>query len=124
MIARSQTGQESEAIIGIDLGGSSVRVGVVTRHGVVRVTRRSLPEDCSPENIADFIAGLVGHLAAPPALQTPPICAIAVAIPGPMDRESGHSIVSPNLGWRDAPFGSLLRKRIPLDVPMFFDHDV
>lgn len=121
---QSQAGQGGEAIIGIDLGGSSVRVGIVTRHGVVNVTWQPLPEDRSPENIADFIVELVGHLAASLVLRTPPICAVAVAIPGPMDRDSGYSVVSPNLGWRDVPFGRLLRERISLDVPMFFDHDV
>ncbi|MBA3643282.1 MAG: ROK family protein [Chloroflexia bacterium] len=99
------------SVLAVDLGGTNLRVAVVSADGVVS-HRRSLPTEAAagPEAVADRIATLLeetataaGMLADVPA---------GVAVPGPVEPHQGVVYFMPNLpGWRNFALGAALRRR-------------
>jgi len=97
--------------VGIDLGGTSIKGGVVSGDGKVLLTR-SIPTQAERgvthvlERIADFIQDLINES----GLNAKKIDGAGIVIPGMID--SGHGIVtySNNLAWRNVPVAEILKK--------------
>ncbi len=96
-------------VIAVDLGGTQIRVALVTADGALS-HRRSIPtgsEDGSALVIQRMIA-LIDSVAGEANIGsgTP----IGVASPGPLDPRTGEVLFTPNLlGWLNVPLGDLLR---------------
>jgi glucokinase len=81
--------------IGIDVGGSAVKLGAATSEGEV-LEERSLPVD--PAAGAPAILGAAGEaVRALPGGGEP--AALGVGLPGLLDRTAGRVLTSPNLPW-------------------------
>src|SRR5690606_9838612 len=107
-----RTGAASlEARIGVDIGGSGVRAGLVEDGRVVRSVCEALPER-SVEGVVATVARAVDRL----GVQGP----VGVGVPGFVHRQAG--IASPNFpAWRDVPFGDVLAQRLGRSV--FVEND-
>jgi glucokinase len=111
--------------LGIDLGGTSIKVGVLeTAAGVgdqpALVDHRTAATDAGegPAAVLDRIAELV--LAAVSAAG--PIASVGLGAPGPLDLERGRSVSMPNLpGWQDVPIVAELEARIERPVRLLND---
>lgn len=109
----------SDAVIGIDLGGTDLRAALVGPDGAVRAHVRTRTDARGgPGSVIDQMAALVADLgpAAGHARR------IGVGSPGPLDAEAGIVTGPPTLhGWRDVPVRSLLEDR--LKRPVMLDND-
>ena len=113
-------------IIGVDLGGTNIVVGAVAEDGSRQTAVRSEPTqseqgaDAVVDRIARMILQTVGE-AARDGVPREAFIGVGIGSPGPLDRERGVVIVTPNLGWRDFP----LRDRVSAAVglPATLDND-
>lgn len=108
--------------LGIDLGGTNIKVGLVTEEGrVVRTVSaptnlpRSAEEVCGDMvRLCREVLDAAGETAA----------AVGVGCPGTVDDESGRVVYSNNLGWVDFPLRDYLAARLSLPVTIGNDANV
>jgi len=108
--------------LGIDLGGTSVKVGVVNRAGEI-LSRGTRPTEVEkgPEGVAENIALAVEDALRAAGLEPSALDGIGVGTPGICDTERGVVVSSGNLHWRDVPLADLLQRR--LGVPVRLEND-
>lgn len=114
-------------IIGVDLGGTNIVVGAMSADGAHEYamheipTRASLGADAVVERIAQLIERVAAETMAATGATRDAFLGVGIGSPGPLDRERGLVIVTPNLGWRDFP----LRDRVSdaVGLPATLDND-
>ncbi len=97
--------------IGIDLGGTELRAGIVDPSGKV-LARRQVPTDAhgGPDAVIGQMLGLIGALDGAGG-----VSGLGIASPGPLDPIAGICIAPPTLhGWRDVPLAAILAQRTGL----------
>jgi len=112
-------------IIGVDIGGTNLVVGAVREDGeevrglVSEPTGAPEGPDVVIERIVTMARGVIEH--ARRADPNARILGVGVGSPGPLNRETGVVIFTPNLRWRDMP----VRDRIgqALGLPASLDND-
>jgi glucokinase len=102
----------------VDVGGSSMRRGVVDIDPLVPPVVRELGSEPSATGHDDAVAQVLALAEA----ASHEVAAVGVVLPGLVDESVGVGAWSENLGWRDVAFGDLLRSR--LGVPVAIGHDV
>lgn len=106
------------ALIGVDLGGTSIRAAVATgpgTHGVPVI--RSTPAHQGPDAVLDAVAD-----AAREAAGGMPLAGLAVGIPGPLDPATGCVYDTPHLsGWHNVEAGKLLGERLGCPIAVHND---
>jgi glucokinase len=101
--------------IGVDVGGTKILAGVVTREGeVVRRHERATPQD-SQETVVRELEAAVSEL------MTPEVAAIGFGIPSPIDQRRGVVVQCVNLPLTDFPLRDHMSKRFSL--PVGLDND-
>src|SRR5258708_2813875 len=111
-------------IIGVDIGGTKVAVGLVDSSGkIVTQERRPMVATSGPEPalqaVTAAIASLAGESLAPPGVG---IHGIGICAPGPLDPHTGVVINPPNLPcWRNFPLASRVAELY--HVPVKVDND-
>jgi len=108
--------------LGIDLGGTAIKAGVVSRAGEIlsRASRATEPET-GPEGVADRIAITAREALQACGLTLGDVDGVGVGTPGICDAARGVVVSSGNLGWREVPLAALLRHR--LGVPVRLEND-
>jgi len=109
-------------VVGIDLGGTKIEVGLIAPDNRVVARKRFPTEDRrGPASVVERIAACIDELQA----QLPGgerVAAVGVCTPGPVDHLNGVLIDPPNVpGLQHTPLAALLSAR--LDVPVRIDHD-
>ena len=108
--------------IGLDVGGTTFKAGVVTEDGRI-VHKDAMPtgiERPYQEIIADM-AALCKKVAADAGIEMSEIRSIGVGVPGLFDNKTGMIPFCTNLGWHDIPFVAEIKKH--LDTPVYGDND-
>ncbi|MBI4573107.1 MAG: ROK family protein [candidate division NC10 bacterium] len=113
------------AIIGVDLGGTTLAGGLVGAAGVVQHSR-TVPTDRRGrgEGILDNLLELIVGLAEPARTLHLPILGVGVGVPGVVEVETGtigEDIQNPP-EFRGMPLGRILREKTGL--PVVVDNDV
>ncbi len=108
--------------LGVDLGGTGIKVGLVTEKGEIlaKGSTPTLRERPYQEIIAD-IANLCKRVVADAGKSIENVAAIGVGIPGICDPHTGVIPFCTNLGWHEVPFVEELQKHI--DKPVIMDND-
>ncbi|MFC4943454.1 ROK family glucokinase [Pseudonocardia sp. GCM10023141] len=101
--------------VGVDVGGTSVRAGVVDKEGVVIDTART-PTPRSDAALEAAVARVVRELAGRHA-----IGAVGLALAGFITPDRRGVRFAPHLSWRDAPVADRIAERIGL--PVVLEHD-
>lgn len=101
--------------VGVDVGGTSVRAGVVDADGAVRDTART-PTPRGEGALEAAVAGVVGELGA-----RHPIGAVGLALAGFVTPDRRTVRFAPHLSWRDAPVADRITERVGL--PVVVEHD-
>jgi glucokinase len=108
----------TEALIGVDLGGTSIRAAVATgavTHG--EPVHRDTPSREGPAAVLDAVAECARQAAA-----GVPIRGLAIGIPGPLDPSAGIVHNTPNMtGWNEIPAAAMLSERV--GCPVVICHD-
>lgn len=76
--------------IGVDLGGTNVRVGLVENGRIVRLLSEPCKSDCSEDEVVEHIASLIG------TLMSSGVSCIGIGVPSVVDAERGivYNVVS------------------------------
>ncbi|PWH07460.1 ROK family protein [Brachybacterium endophyticum] len=105
--------------IGVDVGGTRTKFGVVTADGGLAIPF-SLPTPHDPAELATMVAEQTGRLRAQASLGAD--VPVGVAVPGIVDEEGEVVELAVNLGWEQLELGTLLRRE--LSGPFALGHDV
>jgi glucokinase len=112
-------------VIGVDVGGTSVKLGIVNALGNV-VSRSSFATEeftGTPEALITAIANAVLVLLQGAKLSAKDVAGIGVGLPGLIDVENGVVRILPNIpGWLDVPFKKILERK--LNIPVQIENDV
>ncbi|HKK27040.1 MAG TPA: ROK family protein [Gemmatimonadota bacterium] len=109
-------------IVGVDLGGTSINVGVVPFEGGTVLGMRSLPTEArrGAKSVVDRMIGMIRDAMKDAAREASigegAYLGIGLGSPGPLDRASGTVIETPNLGWRNFPLRDLVANEIGLEA--------
>lgn len=111
-------------IVGVDLGGTSINVGVVPFHGGTVLGMRSLPTE--PERgakaVVDRMCGMIREAVRDARREggfaADAVVGVGVGSPGPLDRETGTVLDTPNLGWRNFPLRDLVANEVGLEAEL------
>ncbi len=107
-----------ERVLAIDMGGTKTAVGVVAADGGILSRNAARTPLGEPRKaLASILELSRGVLAS-----AGPAEAVGLALPGIVDRGSGVLLRSPSSGWRDVPFGVMVRDA--LGLPVFAENDV
>lgn len=113
---------EGRYIIGVDLGGTSINAGVVPLEGGQVLGMRSLPTESQRgakfvvDRMVQMIRDTMKDARREGRIGDDGIIGIGLGSPGPLDRETGTVLETPNLGWRNFPLRDLVASRIGLDA--------
>jgi len=104
------------ATIGLDIGGTKIRGGVIDGDGGILLKRRRDTPAQDPAAIAEEAASLIRELSIEHEID-----AVGVACAGYIDRSGSTVLFSPNLAWRDEP----LKERLEsvLNLPVTIEND-
>jgi glucokinase len=110
----------SEAIIGLDLGGTRVRAArlshdleIIQRHETLTEDERGL--DATLDLIKEMIREVLPK-------DGTPVAGIGVSAPGPLNPITGVVVAPPNLkGWHNVPMGDILHQEF--GVPVYIGND-
>lgn len=107
---------------GVDIGGTGIKVGVVTPDGKLLHTD-SAPTQAALgyEVLASDIAGLINKIMADKGISLDEVAAIGLGCPGSIDDKKGVVIYSNNINLTNAPLCDELRKHI--DKPVYIGND-
>ncbi len=101
--------------VGVDVGGTNIRAGVVDAQGAVRDTAR-VPTPRSEAALEAGLAGVVAELA-----DRHPVGAVGLALAGFITPDRRSVRFAPHLSWRDAPVADRIAERVRL--PVVVEHD-
>ncbi len=107
---------------GIDLGGTNLKLGLVTAEGEV-VARHRCPTEAEggADHVLARMADAVRDLCDTAGVDLADVPAVGVGSPGPLDTRAGVVVFSPNLKWHDVPVRD--RLRAALDRPVVLEND-
>jgi glucokinase len=120
---------EKKWIVGVDLGGTNIAVGVLPLHGGDGevLALKSMPTEAGrgAKFVVDRITAMINEAIAQVLSQhgggREDVAGVGVGSPGPLDRETGTIIATPNLGWRNFPLRDLVANGAGL--PAVLDND-
>ncbi len=114
-------------IVGVDLGGTNIVVGAMQADGSRQFAIRSQPTqpergaNAVVDRIAQMIEDVIAATRAETGAARADFLGVGIGSPGPLDRETGIVIITPNLGWRDFPLRDAVATRVGL--PSTLDND-
>lgn len=110
---------ESGLTLGIDLGGTKILVALVDEGGRVVASRRCPTRaERGFDGVVEGIVGCVEELHADAGTLAR---AVGIGVAGQVAPGSGTVRFAPNLGWRDAPLGTVLEERLGMPAVVLND---
>jgi len=107
--------------VGVDLGGTNVRVGIVDPDGKVREQVRHRVEDPAPDRVVALISTGIREVLERASLKLGEVSGVGVGAAAQLRGDSGVVAVSPNLGWREVPLKELLSAALGRSVRVVND---
>lgn len=110
--------------IGVDIGGMSVKIGLVEGQGIV--SREVIKTDSDGQTLYELIekiADVVEMLLHKNKLTVGECDGLGIACPGTVDAESGTVTYSNNIGWENVPILGQLRQRFNILMALANDAD-
>jgi len=109
-------------IIGVDIGGTKVRVGILDPEGNLNVSKiiPTNPE-LGVENTINRIILTTEELIKGQNLKSNNFSAVSIGVPGSVELDTGTVLLAPNIYWKNVPLGSIIREYFQL--PTFIEQD-
>jgi len=122
-------GSNKRWVVGVDLGGTNISVGALPMDGgdgkVLAMITRSTEAHKGAKYVVDKIVAMVSEVIRTVAHEyggsKEDFAGIGIGSPGPLDRQTGTIINTPNLGWRNFPLRDLISNAVGL--PAGLDND-
>lgn len=114
-------------IVGVDLGGTNIVVGLLPIEGGEVLGLRSLPTDPQRgakfvvDRIVSMVEAAIGEVLSAHGGVRSEVAGVGIGSPGPLDRKTGTVINTPNLGWRNFPLRDLIANAV--NLPATLDND-
>lgn len=112
-------------VLGIDIGGTNLVVGAVSRDGrrILGLHSELTGAVHGADHVIDRIVGMAHRTMAEAAESDPSATLVGAGIgsPGPLDTKKGVVILTPNLGWTNMPVRDRIGSR--LNLPASLDND-
>mmetsp|Transcript_65842 Transcript_65842/g.102792 ORF Transcript_65842/g.102792 Transcript_65842/m.102792 type:complete len:1073 (-) Transcript_65842:59-3277(-) len=123
--ARQEVGK-GEFFVGIDLGGTTISVGVVddkaALHGEIASGKFGV--ECSPRETADRIHSLTKAAVHSAGVNLQDVTGFGICSPGLVDAVNGIVISTSNLGWKNVPLRALVAESLGVDQSkVVLEHD-
>jgi len=118
---------EKRWIVGVDLGGTNIVVGLLPIEGgeVLGLRIMATESNRGPKYVVDRIVGMVeesiAEVLAVHGGSRESLAGVGIGSPGPLDRKAGMVINTPNLGWRNFPLRDLIANAV--NLPATLDND-
>ena len=112
-------------VVGVDVGGTNIKLGVVGPSGqvIVRNSFATKPFASSRIKLMMALASEIEASIVAAGLTKTQIAGVGIGLPGLIDYEKGVVRFLPNIpGWKNVHLKSILQKKIKL--PVFVDNDV
>ncbi len=114
-------------IVGVDLGGTNIVVGAAPLDGREMCAVRTEPTcaeegaDAVTARIVRMVEETIAETMTEHGISRSQFAGVGIGAPGPLDRETGIVLITPNLGWTNFP----LRDRVSAAVglPAALDND-
>ncbi|MFK5633876.1 ROK family glucokinase [Ornithinimicrobium sp. LYQ103] len=118
-----ETRTSSSLAVGVDVGGTRIKAGLVDEHGgVVRSTRRDTPDRTTdPGVVEDAVVAAVDELLHAPELAGGAVVGVGIGAAGFVAADRGTVVFAPHLSWRDEPLQATVATR--LGMPVVVDND-
>ena len=122
MPERKPSTNTSTYIVGVDLGGTNIVAGALTDDGSDVLALRSEPTradqgaDSVIERIVRMIDTVIGETLAETGAKRSNVVGVGVGAPGPLDRERGLVVTTPNLGWTNFPLRDVIAERTGIET--------
>jgi glucokinase len=112
--------QNENPILGVDVGGTKVAVGIVDRQGkILAQGRRAMVAQGTAEAAFDAVTAAIDSILSPTKDN---VSSIGICAPGPLDPKSGVVLNPPNLPcWRNFPLAEKISAKY--GVPVKVDND-
>ncbi|MGY4690282.1 ROK family glucokinase [Salibacterium sp. K-3] len=113
---------EDKYLLGIDVGGTSVKLGLFTEQGECR-EKWSVPtnKDNDGEHVLEDIARSIRQKWGEHKLSVADVKGAGIGVPGFVDVKNGTIEFAVNIGWRNYPVASVLSDL--LEIPVVLDND-
>ena len=113
----------SEAIIGVDLGGTRLRAACLDRDMNIITRREVLTQaEQGPEATIERMKALIREVLPP---ETDTVSGIGISAPGPSNPNTGVIVAPPNLpGWHNVPLVKILQKEFGFSTYLGNDANV
>jgi glucokinase len=114
-------------VVGVDVGGTNVVVGLVPSEGGIPVAlrRRATATLGEPEAVVPGIAHMIEEVVdeglAAVGAERGDLMGMGIGCPGPLDLDRGIVLDAFNLGWKDFPLRDRLAETVQL--PAYLDND-
>jgi glucokinase len=113
---------EQKFSVGVDIGGTNVKFGVVDASGKILLQKRA---DTDPargsDAIISTIAKAIEDLLQETSLRPRDLAGIGLGVPGTADSVHGTVVYAPNLFWRDVAIVAAIQPHF--DAPIFIAQD-
>ncbi|WXJ81471.1 Glucokinase [Moorella humiferrea] len=121
-ILQKWKGRVKLCLLGIDLGGTTIKAGLVDLEGQLLV-KAQVPTGAGDGAAAvlERIGALADELCRRLGITRKDLKGIGIGVPGSVEGEKGLVRLAPNLFWRDFPLGEELSAR--LGLPVAVDND-
>jgi glucokinase len=117
----SASGTSASGVIGVDIGGTKVAVGLVDRAGkILTQLRHPMVANSTPTAALEAVIAAIDSLRA--STDADAITAIGLCAPGPLDPITGVVVNPPNVPcWRDFPLAAKIAE--VYNLPVRLDND-
>ncbi|HEU4452645.1 MAG TPA: ROK family protein [Longimicrobium sp.] len=118
---------EKRWIVGVDLGGTNIVVGLLPIEGGDVLGFRTHPTESQRgakfvvDRIVHMVEEAIAEVVSEHGTTRDAIAGVGIGSPGPLDRKTGTVINTPNLGWRNFPLRDLISNAVKL--PCTLDND-
>jgi glucokinase len=102
-------------VIGVDLGGTKIAVGVIDRDGRIEKRAERPTPTSSEDDVVDAIARAIEEVA------DTEVAGVGLGVPSTIDQQSGRAVSSVNIPFADVPLRDLIGSRF--GVPCGIDND-
>ncbi|MCL2051694.1 MAG: ROK family protein [Lachnospiraceae bacterium] len=110
--------------IGVDVGGTNLVAGVVTKEGeILAKAKRPTINDKGANAIIDDIKTIIAEACDKAGLSESKITSIGLGIPGPVDNDSGKVIFCANLPLTNASLADMLKEKWNVKIHLLNDAD-
>lgn len=108
--------------IGIDVGGTNLKAGLVDENGtILATTKMKIAQISDQEELAKTMADMTRELAKAADVPMEEIASVGVGVPGTVEIHSGSLLYSCNLTLKNVPLRRLFHKH--LRMPLYIEND-